>query len=1312
MASSPGTPTTSAPFELSKLLKTPTTNTTTTTTATTTSSPPTPPPSASSAASPPPLSSAGPFSYAPATPPILHHLHPFLHRPAATPNPNPNPIPGARITQHLHAASPIESAVSQPPPFPLNPSTPPPPAPSPARVLSGKKPRGRRLGGGERAVHDVDWRMQGEAEPPQLEVTPITKYTSDPDLVLGRQIAVNRSYIVYGLKLGNIRVLNINTALRSLLRGHTQRVTDMAFFAEDVQLLASASADGRVFIWKIDEGPDKENKPQITAKIVTAIQIVGDGESYHPRICWHSHKQEILFVGIGSIVLKIDTIKVGRGKGFSAEEPLKCPIEKLIDGVQLIGKHDGDVTDLSISQWMTTRLASASKDGTVKIWDERKAVALSTLRPHDGQAVNSVAFLTSPDRPDHINLVTAGPLSREVKIWASTSDEGWLLPSDSESWRCNQTLELRSTSESQLEEAFFNQVVILPRTSLLILANAKKNAIYAIHIDYSPCPASTRMDYIADFTVAMPILSLTANSDCLDGEQVVQLYCVQTMAIQQYALDLALCLPPPIDNAGIKRDPSYSHISNKSNSGGVAEPSLGSPLLKPSPIDCSNEKTITSTLSADASATEITTSPVPLLFGPSGRLPSLKSSSQGSEQGQSLGDHDTLITSASDVSSVNNKSGKDETSAGQNQTDTSFVPATHVMFKVGGNTTHLVTPSEILSGAISSSEDNHVNQGLKCEEEKIQGVVADNNNERAGVEVKVVEKSRSNENLELDGRKIPEVLQEENNEKLPKSLESNSQMVNRGPLLTDTHRVEESRFAEDSAISESLEHSSVTGWEADKDSSKDMPEKFEESAVATASDSLLFDKEEQKVKKSQVPSTQSPSSSPYNSTDSVNEPGNREIVFLSDVALPQISAVQDALNQLITMQKDMQMKLSDMVAVPVAKEGKRIEAALGRSMEKSVKANFDALWARFQEENAKREKIEKDRLQHIANVITNCINKDLPSLLERALKKEISALGPIVARALTPVIEKAISSAVADSFQRGVVDKAVNQLDKSLNSKLEVSLTRQIQTQFQTSGKQALQDALKSSLESSVIPAFEQACKSTFEQIDAAFRKGMSERATAAQQQLEAAHTPLAIALRDAINSASSITQSFTAELVDGQRKLLALVAAGNTKALNPIAVQTNNGLIAARPEMAETPLDPKRELSRLISEHKYEEAFMSALQRSDVSIVSWLCSQVDLRKICSTVPLCLNQGVLLALLQQLACDIANDTSRKVAWMTDVAVAINPSDPMISLHVRPIFEQVYNILGHQRSLPTVTPAESSNIRLLMHVVNSVLLSCK
>lgn len=39
--------------------------------------------------------------------------------------------------------------------------------------------------------------------------------------------------------------------------------------------------------------------------------------------------------------------------------------------------------------------------------------------------------------------------------------------------------------------------------------------------------------------------------------------------------------------------------------------------------------------------------------------------------------------------------------------------------------------------------------------------------------------------------------------------------------------------------------------------------------------------------------------------------------------------------------------------------------------------------------------------------------------------------------------------------------------------------------------------------------------------------------------------------------------------------------------------------------------MDPTKELSRLVSDRKYEEAFTTALQRSDVSIVSWLCSQV-----------------------------------------------------------------------------------------------------
>jgi enhancer of mRNA-decapping protein 4 len=42
-------------------------------------------------------------------------------------------------------------------------------------------------------------------------------------------------------------------------------------------------------------------------------------------------------------------------------------------------------------------------------------------------------------------------------------------------------------------------------------------------------------------------------------------------------------------------------------------------------------------------------------------------------------------------------------------------------------------------------------------------------------------------------------------------------------------------------------------------------------------------------------------------------------------------------------------------------------------------------------------------------------------------------------------------------------------------------------------------------------------------------------------------------------------------------------------------------------------PVERTYELSRLLFEHKYEEVFTAALERSDVSIVSLLYSQMNL---------------------------------------------------------------------------------------------------
>lgn len=1228
--------------------------------------------------------------------------------------------------------------------------------PGPLRMPSSKLPKGRHLNG-DHIVYDIDVRFPSEVQP-QLEVTPITKYGSDPGLVLGRQIAVNKTYICYGLKLGAVRVLNINTALRSLLKGLAQRVTDMAFFAEDVHLLASASVDGRVYIWRITEGPDEEEKPQITGRIVIAIHIVGEGESVHPRVCWHCHKQEILVVGIGKRILKIDTTKVGKGAVFSADEPLRCPVDKLVDGVQLIGTHDGELTDLSMCQWMTTRLVTASVDGTIKIWEDRKPLPIAVLRPHDGHPVNSVTFLAAPHRPDHIILITGGPLNREIKIWASASEEGWLLPSDAESWRCTQTLELKSSTEANVEEAFFNQVVALSQAGLLLLANAKRNAIYAVHLEYGLNPEATRMDYIAGFTVTMPILSFTGTSDLLPhGEQIVQVYCVQTQAIQQYALDLSQCLPPPTESAvfertesGVSRDAATMEGFTPVDPPGSKQQEfpLSSSAPKSSVHEIGSEISPTARYPTSTAPTESATSQEfasSILETKSSTLPSVTSESDiapsvppppplSPKLSRKLsgfrGPSNSFGADTSDNDQVGNQkvaeypvdSQKDGTPPNlsavaslddEHKMSREDVPSgiSHpVKFK---HPTHLVTPSEILM-ARSSSEVSIVNEQKSETEMNIQDVVTNNDTRYVEMEVKTGGETKFSEKTDIGSQDLHSFVSE-NKEKAFCSQASDLglEMARECRALSpETYSVEDSRQFDGVSGSEGPSQPSVTP-EEDHDSAKMISEKDLDStmSVTVRQPPVPSAKgKKQKGKNSQVSGPSSSTPSAFNSTDSPNEAVVSSSTSSMETAFSQILSMHEMLNQVLTVQKETQKQMEMMVAGPVAKEGRRLEAALGRSMEKSVKANSDALWARLQEENAKQEKSLRDRTQQITNLISNCLNKDMPGLMEKLMKKELAAVGQAVARSITPSIEKTISAAISEAFQKGVGDKAVNQLEKAVNAKLEATVARQIQAQFQTSGKQALQETLKSTLEVSVIPAFEMSCKAMFEQVDLTFQKGLADHSVAVQQQFESMHSPLALALRDAISSASAMTQTLSGELADSQRQLLALAVSGaNSQSANPLVSHMNNGSLLH--DKIETPPDPTKELSRLLGEHKYGEAFTAALHRSDVSIVSWLCSQVDLPGILSSNPLPLSQGVLLSLLQQLACDISVETTQKLSWMRDVLSAINPTDPMIVMH-RPIFEQVYQILLHHRSVANLPPAEASSIRLLLHVINSMVMTSK
>ena len=133
-------------------------------------------------------------------------------------------------------------------------------------------------------------------------------------------------------------------------------------------------------------------------------------------------------------------------------------------------------------------------------------------------------------------LVVGDATCRVLKLWSIDIES---KP------RCCHTLELVSGRAGP--DAFFNHMVLQPGFGAIVLANTKGKQVYVLHAkQYDDDDGSgARFDYVSDFAVTQPILSLTTTTEpCFeDGSEVFQLFTVQTEGIQQYTLFPEVCLP-------------------------------------------------------------------------------------------------------------------------------------------------------------------------------------------------------------------------------------------------------------------------------------------------------------------------------------------------------------------------------------------------------------------------------------------------------------------------------------------------------------------------------------------------------------------------------------------------------------------------------------------------------------------------------------------------------------------------------------------------------------------------------------------------
>lgn len=220
--------------------------------------------------------------------------------------------------------------------------------------------------------------------------------------------------------------------------------------------------------------------------------------------------------------------------------------------------------------------------------------------------------------------------------------------------------------------------------------------------------------------------------------------------------------------------------------------------------------------------------------------------------------------------------GKEELRGGQS--DGMVISDLRPVLQVAGHATHLITPSEIISGGLTSAE-----------------TVASGSSQNVEAETKHVDERKSNETVGFEAGKETQILPEKK-ERPIKPSEQTVNTVSEHTIVTDKYSVEDSQPMADRSVPTLLKQSSSAG---DENAVKRAIGASDGTDAKTRDLPLASPAKEGKVMhpQPQVAEQLSPSASAFNSTDSSREPRSNENPPI-DSSL-QDAAIQGTLQQVI-----------------------------------------------------------------------------------------------------------------------------------------------------------------------------------------------------------------------------------------------------------------------------------------------------------------------------------------------------------------------------------------------------------------------------
>ncbi|XP_077424609.1 enhancer of mRNA-decapping protein 4 isoform X2 [Vanacampus margaritifer] len=343
-----------------------------------------------------------------------------------------------------------------------------------------------------------------------VKIQPVAKYDWEHKYHFGRLIAVSNSFMAYAIRGANnqamIRVLSVDTAERSLLKGFTGAVTDLAFAHLDSPLLGCVDEAGNLMVWELTC-----TSSTILEQIVVHIRRPQDTPlNSHRRLIWcpfipdeNEDNQDDTSQTLALLhedraeVWDLEILRASNASWPVVSTDLK-------EGLITVMGYTQRVSEGALSPDGTV-LATASHDGYIKFWQiyieggQDKPRCLHELRPHGGRPLSCLLFCDNhkrqdPEVPFWRFLITGADQNQELKMWCTVS------------WTCLQTIRFSPDPENMAVLPSLKASLDLS-AEYLILSDVQRKVLYVMELRQDLETGKASFTAVSEFLLTHPVLS-------------------------------------------------------------------------------------------------------------------------------------------------------------------------------------------------------------------------------------------------------------------------------------------------------------------------------------------------------------------------------------------------------------------------------------------------------------------------------------------------------------------------------------------------------------------------------------------------------------------------------------------------------------------------------------------------------------------------------------------------------------------------------------------------------------------------------------